>query len=510
MAPAYIDANFTLSDTDAMCDALGIPCAGQPEIDSTPALLVGLDFETFAESGAISEVGISTLDTRTFPIGNPGENASNCILSINAHHLRVIEVAHLSNQDVWFMKRKKWSGRPDAFELGRSEFIPHTKVKEVLKHVLEIPNRKVYLVCHAAGNEIKMMEDQVQFDLGFLKNRVRILDTQAMKSQKKIETLCAEENIFSGNFHNGGNNAFMTLVMALLHAIGKSAGYLQGLKNVAEVPEGTIPLAPNGMTSSDYVTENVDNGDDKSDGPAPELAALLLTTAGYTHVSDANAAIATAIPSPTFSSPTAQDMILNFRAQPRRTKPFFTPLSRYDFCLRCGQPGHECSQCTVPANCIRCHGKGHMADVCRISDASLDRMIKRWDACFGPWNARVVEIERQTNRRSNNKGGRSSSRGIQGRGGFANEHSGGLQAAISEETGVHDNVAEEQAGGGGALDDGLKEAVGARQTVERQVTHHVVPPEVTSLVEGSTSPRTHDAAVPLGPKLIGAWIKPLK
>ncbi|KAK3081801.1 hypothetical protein LTS18_002374 [Coniosporium uncinatum] len=378
MAPAYIEANFILSDTDAMCDALGLPCAGQPEIDPTPALLVGLDFETFAETGANSEVGISTLDTGTLRVGDPGENAINYISSINAHHLHGLEVAHLSNQYVWFMMRKKWSGRLDAFELGRSEFIPHARVKEVLKYVLEVPNRKVYLVCHAAGNEIKMMEDQVQFELGSLENRVRILDTQTMKSQKKIETLCAEGNIFSDNFHNGGNDAFMTLVMALLHAIGKSTGYLQGLKNVAEVPEGMTPLASDGMTSSDYVIEDVDDGDDKGDEPAFELAALSLTTAGATDVSVANATIATAISGPAFSSPTAQDMILDFRAQPRRTAPFFAPLSRYDFCLRCGQLGHECSQCTVPPNCIRCHGKGY-----RLSDQAVGCAVRSLECSSG-------------------------------------------------------------------------------------------------------------------------------
>lgn len=80
-------------------------------------VFVCIDVESYErDHRQITEIGVSTLDTRDLIEIAPGQDGKNWMTQIRSRHFRITERAHLINTD--FVK-----GSPDRFEFGTSEWV---------------------------------------------------------------------------------------------------------------------------------------------------------------------------------------------------------------------------------------------------------------------------------------------------------------------------------------------------------------------------------------------------
>lgn len=80
-------------------------------------IFISVDVESNERShNQITEIGVSTLDTRDLVAIPPGEGGMNWLAKIRSRHFRISEYSHVVNRD--FV-----SGCPDKFEFGESEWV---------------------------------------------------------------------------------------------------------------------------------------------------------------------------------------------------------------------------------------------------------------------------------------------------------------------------------------------------------------------------------------------------
>ena len=182
-------------------------------------VFVCVDVESFERNhNLITEIGISTLDTRDLVNVPPGIGGVEWMGKIRARHFRIKEFTHLVNKD--FIH-----GCAEYFEkaFGTSELISINEAPQVVASCFRPPfsssrqtstenlshtKRNIIFVGHDTRNDIEYLR-QVGYDLSNLSNLLEILDTadlfRALKydnTGKGLGSILLELGIRGWNLHN--------------------------------------------------------------------------------------------------------------------------------------------------------------------------------------------------------------------------------------------------------------------------------------------------------------------
>ena len=174
-------------------------CINLPELNLTsPApyecqdhvVFVCVDVEAYEkDSRAVTEIGVSTLDTNDLAGLAPGEGGSAWMKKIRSRHFRIRETAHLTNSQ--FV-----AGCADKFEkqFGASEWISVKEVPQIIASCFRPPfsnlnvdgssphnpgdatQRKIMLVGHAVRMDIDYLR-KLGYDVSNLSNLIEAIDT---------------------------------------------------------------------------------------------------------------------------------------------------------------------------------------------------------------------------------------------------------------------------------------------------------------------------------------------
>ncbi|MCJ1307140.1 hypothetical protein MMC25_000786 [Agyrium rufum] len=196
------------------------PLAPVPYPFENDVVFIAIDVEVAERSHkCITEIGVSTLDTRDLKVVPPSERGKAWLPLIRARHFRIKEYAHIVNKD--FV-----NGCPDRFEkeFGESEFISLDEAPKVLaacfRHPFSsrkeedqvdhttLPKRNIILVGHAIANDIQYLRD-LGYDARNLSSVLEVADTEdlyrAWKSDsqgKGLGSLLVELCLVGWNLHN--------------------------------------------------------------------------------------------------------------------------------------------------------------------------------------------------------------------------------------------------------------------------------------------------------------------
>ncbi|KAL8714133.1 MAG: hypothetical protein Q9220_001861 [cf. Caloplaca sp. 1 TL-2023] len=198
-------------------------------------VFICVDVEAYEkEHRPITEIGVSTLDTRDLTTLPLGEGGTAWMKKIRSRHFRIKETAHLHNSE--FV-----AGCADRFEseFGVSEWIsireapqviascfrppysaeadPVCTGSEVNGDATSLPKRKLILVGHDIRMDIDYLR-KIGYDVSNLSNIIEALDTadlyRAWKHQQnptKLGTILCDLELVGWNLHNAGNDAAYTL-----------------------------------------------------------------------------------------------------------------------------------------------------------------------------------------------------------------------------------------------------------------------------------------------------------
>ncbi|KAK6863956.1 hypothetical protein PG995_000484, partial [Apiospora arundinis] len=175
----------------------------------------------------ITEVGIAILDTQDIVGIAPGVSGMNWFTKIQAHHLRIKEVAHLVN-------RRFVKGCPEYFDFGESEIVPGMNIVKRLESIVGTGDNNespIVLVGHDLAFDMKYLRD-LGFNLWRSPLFLDEVDTQNMfqrvqrdPKSRKLAVMCNELGTPGRNFHNAGNDAMYTLRAMVTMAVLRKTGY---------------------------------------------------------------------------------------------------------------------------------------------------------------------------------------------------------------------------------------------------------------------------------------------
>ncbi|KAI9371881.1 hypothetical protein BJX61DRAFT_481700 [Aspergillus egyptiacus] len=208
----------------------------------TEPVFISLDVEVNERCHtAITEVGISTLDTRDLIGVAPGPQGENWQSRIRSRHLRVEEYRYHANH--LYVR-----GCPDKFEFGTSEFVRAEKVSQVIQDSFADPAffdgpdkklRPLVLVGHSLISDIQYLElanvhiiDESSGASKFA-DRIDTADSfQMIRGETDLRSLgsvIGELGMTGWNLHNAGNDARYTLqaLVAMLVEHSKAQTDLQ-------------------------------------------------------------------------------------------------------------------------------------------------------------------------------------------------------------------------------------------------------------------------------------------
>lgn len=206
-------------------------------------VLIAVDLEACEQNhNAITEIGISVLDTIDL-IGIPaGDKGVHWKKKIRSKHFRIDEYRNYRHQ-IWL------SGNPDGFEpeFGTSEFISLKEAPSIVAECfrLDVPKWPVPLDRHQVGclslhpsgkRNIVLVGHDIEHDIKYLQklgynpknlpNLIDIVDTATLykawkhESQKKsLKGILSEFDITAWGLHNAGNDARYTLECAVMIAM---------------------------------------------------------------------------------------------------------------------------------------------------------------------------------------------------------------------------------------------------------------------------------------------------
>jgi len=284
----------------------------------------------------VTAIGLAVLHTDDIELGNPGKNGTEWISNIECFNIQPRETGHQKNDN------KHFKNKPEDFQFEREEWLLKADTPKLFKDVLEDFEGPVILICHDTGGDIKDIREELGFDVDRSTKHVSILDSQVMARARKfphrvgLKALTSALGISGVVFHNGGNDAALTLIDSILMAIAHSQDFVEATAN-------TVLLdGPNDAESSD---EN-----------------------------------ATTLP-----PPTVQDVVDMLRSRPHRSEALF---GSFFHCTRCNGFNHVRENCHGTVDCYRCHGKGHTTVLCMCPDKFLEKTVKKNIARFGNVEAR--------------------------------------------------------------------------------------------------------------------------
>lgn len=193
----------------------------------------------------ITEVGISTLDTKDLIDIAPGEDGANWFAKARSRHFRIEENKHIVNSE-------NVQGCPDRFEFGESEFVrladaptliascfrepfsrKQTRAELEASFAAESdtngnsslgspePKRAIILIGHAPEGDIRYFQ-KLGFNPLVGSNVVEVLDTATLyrvyhreQDPSSLGTILYHFDMAGWNLHNAGNDAAYTLQVFL-------------------------------------------------------------------------------------------------------------------------------------------------------------------------------------------------------------------------------------------------------------------------------------------------------
>ncbi|GAB7339866.1 hypothetical protein MBLNU457_6399t1 [Dothideomycetes sp. NU457] len=207
------------------------PAPHSPDMD---VVFISIDLEVYErQHSLVTEIGVSTLDTRDIGSLPPGLGAAEWCKLIRARHFRIKENAHHNNTE--FV-----TGCADKFDQGESEFIsihdapaivascfkePFSKPQVTTEDKVETTDslerqsekRNIIFVGHNPGADIAFLK-QMGYDMNTLSNLVEVMDTALLHrcltqevNPRSLGNVLADLDIAGWNLHNAGNDAFFTL-----------------------------------------------------------------------------------------------------------------------------------------------------------------------------------------------------------------------------------------------------------------------------------------------------------
>lgn len=210
------------------------------DFDSS-VVFISVDIEWYErDQNKITEIGISTLDTRDLHGVAPGLHGANWYTYVRHRHFRIAENSHLVNTE--FVQ-----GCPTAFQFGSSEFIRSADMPKVIASCFQPPysareghrsddemyqTRTLVVVGHGVMTDIKMLRKHGYDMLNhtMLHPVWPLADTQryyrTFKKQQEPAKLAAvlyDFDIIAFGLHNAGNDAAYTM-QALIAIAVDSAG----------------------------------------------------------------------------------------------------------------------------------------------------------------------------------------------------------------------------------------------------------------------------------------------
>lgn len=206
-------------------------------------IIISIDVEAWERAhGVITEVGVSTLDTRDLKGTAPGKNAQNWHQFVRGRHFRVMEHTAYVNKD--FV-----SGCPDNFNFGESEMVPLRKMPSILAQCFHEPfskpphasstqtpvkeepieKRNIVLLGHDIGQDIEYCQKLGFFVLG-RENMIATMDTKAMyqaytrdTSPRGLGSIMSDFDYTPWYQHNAGNDAVYTIWIMLATCVQDAA-----------------------------------------------------------------------------------------------------------------------------------------------------------------------------------------------------------------------------------------------------------------------------------------------
>jgi hypothetical protein len=206
-------------------------------------VIIAIDVEAYERAqGIITEIGVSTLDTRDLQGTAPGKNGENWREFVRARHFRVIEHQNYVNGE--FV-----AGCPDHFDFGKSEWVPLRKMPSVLTQCFHEPfskstpasstpnlaeedpsqKRNIVLLGHDIGQDIDYCH-KLGFSVLGRDNMLATMDTKAMyqaytrdTSPRGLSGVVNDFDILPWHMHNAGNDAVFTMYAMLATCVQDAA-----------------------------------------------------------------------------------------------------------------------------------------------------------------------------------------------------------------------------------------------------------------------------------------------
>ncbi|KAL2860583.1 hypothetical protein BJX68DRAFT_261514 [Aspergillus pseudodeflectus] len=183
----------------------------------------------------VTEVGISTLDTRDLIGVAPGPLGENWQSRVKSRHLRVQEHAHHVNS--LYIR-----GCPDKFEFGTSEWVAADNVSTVVQNSFTLPKffdgpekklRPLVLVGHSLASDIQYLELADVHIIGESDGKPQFTDRidtatsfmiiRGETEPRSLGAVIGEMGMTGWNLHNAGNDARYTMqvlvAMLVKHSI---------------------------------------------------------------------------------------------------------------------------------------------------------------------------------------------------------------------------------------------------------------------------------------------------
>lgn len=206
-------------------------------------IIIAIDVEAYERAqGVITEVGVSTLDTRDLQGTAPGKNGQDWQQFVRARHFRVIEHQSYVNRD--FV-----AGCEDNFDYGQSEWVPLRKMPSVLTQCFHEPfsksahtssaqtpveedpdqKRNIVLLGHDIGQDIQYCH-KLGFSVQGRGNMINTIDTKAMyqaytrdTSPRSLSNIMNDFDFIAWHPHNAGNDAVFTMWAMLATCVQDAA-----------------------------------------------------------------------------------------------------------------------------------------------------------------------------------------------------------------------------------------------------------------------------------------------
>ncbi|CAG8951721.1 hypothetical protein HYFRA_00005521 [Hymenoscyphus fraxineus] len=276
----------TMKDPEFSADSLA------PAVRDFDVVFVCIDIEAWEDNNdVITEIGISSLDTRDLATVPPGINGTNWHKLIRARHFRIQEYASHT-----YVNRKHVSGCPDSFLFGTTEIIPKSastayiassfiepfaKPNPGAKRTPDVNNlaqRNVVFVGHNTASDIKFLK-KLGFNIFDVSNIIEHLDTALMHQfltrrpdTRKLVTVLAELDLTGWSAHNGGNDAVYTLqamISLAIRDLTDKANAKEKRKEQELATKMNEETVTNARAEVEEREEGVSSGDEGSDGGNP-------------------------------------------------------------------------------------------------------------------------------------------------------------------------------------------------------------------------------------------------